>query len=137
MHRLSKHGSELGVYFIGAFLATACNSIAQAFFLKCLCHEGLTVCRFTAIIAAVAVSFCIKFAWDNLLVFKQSRASNIRKSFFFLLSSALITLAYLVIMLAMAAAGASDKSLIVTGWILFGMGYLGKYAIDKRYAFDA
>jgi putative flippase GtrA len=95
------------------------------------------VCRFAAIVAAVAVSFCIKFAWDSLLVFKQSRASNIRKSFFFLLSSALITVAYLVIMFAIAAAGASDKALIVTGWILFGMGYLGKYVIDKRYAFDA
>lgn len=137
MHRLSKCKSELCIYFIGAFAAAACNSISQAVFLTRLCGDGSTVCRFTAIVAAVAVSFSIKFAWDSLLVFKQSRASNIRKSFFFLLSSALITAAYLAIMFAIAAAGASDKALIVTGWILFGMGYLGKYAFDKRYAFDA
>jgi putative flippase GtrA len=136
MYRLGKRGSELSIYFIGAFAATACNSISQAFFLTRLCDDGSTVCRLVAIVAAVAISFSVKFAWDSLLVFKQSRASNIKKGFFFLLSSALITAAYLAIMFAIATAGASNKALIMTGWILFGLGYLVKYAIDKRYAFD-
>lgn len=135
MRHLGRQGSELSIYFIGAVIATACNSVAQKTLLTGFCADKSILCRIAVVIAAVVVSFCVKFLWDNLLVFNKSNNSNVRKGLFFLLSSALITAFYLVIMCAIIAAGASDKILVAAGWILFGLGYFIKYLLDKRFAF--
>lgn len=135
MRYLGKNSTELVLYFIGAFIATTCNSIAQKVFLTSQCADSGSLCRMAAIASALVISFCIKFLWDSLLVFKSSSTSPIRKGFFFLLSSALITCAYLLIMFAIVAAGVSNVALIGMGWILFGLGYFAKYVLDKRFAF--
>ena len=100
---------ELIIYFAGAFIAVACNSFAQKILLLRFCPRADAPCRLTIIVVAVIISFCIKFIWDNLLVFKTSKASTTRKGFFFLFSSVLITAVYLLFMSALTIFGVSDR----------------------------
>jgi hypothetical protein len=39
-------------------------------------------------------------------------------------------------MFLMAISGASDAQLIQAGWLLFALGYLAKYLLDRRFAFS-
>lgn len=93
------------------------------------------LCRLAVIATGVAISFCFKYSWDKLLVFPGSTTSEARKSLVFFLSSSLITSIYLVAMAAIAFSGVSNNVIIQTSWLLFIVGYLVKYVIDRRFAF--
>ena len=70
---------SLCVYFAGAFMAAAFNSASQVMFLKNLCIDKSIVCRMSSVLAATVVGFCIKFLWDNFIVFGNSKVSTSRK----------------------------------------------------------
>ena len=99
------------------------------------CSRTQPLCRIGVVVVAVGVSFVVKFAWDNLFVFRSSRASAKRRGVFFLLSSLLITCIYFAIMAVLAFAGISNLQLVQASWVAFSFGYLAKYFLDKRFAF--
>jgi putative flippase GtrA len=95
----------------------------------------MPLCRLAVIATGVAISFCLKYNWDKFLVFPSSATSEARKSLVFLLSSSLITSIYLIAMAAIAFSGASNNDVVQASWLLFLVGYLVKYMIDRRFAF--
>jgi hypothetical protein len=123
------------IYFTGAMLATICNLALQKSLLSQACMPTESLCRIAVITMAIAISFGFKYCWDNWIVFKGSTTSALKKSSVFLLSSLCITSIYLVILSILAIAGFSNDVLITAGWLLFSLGYLTKYVIDKRFAF--
>lgn len=135
MVQFSPRTRELFLYYFGAALAVSCNTVSQWLLLDRFCPGSMHFCRLAVIAAGVAISFCFKYSWDKLLVFPGSITSEARKSFVFLLSSSLITSIYLVAMAAIAFSEVSNNVVIQVSWLLFLVGYLVKYMIDRRFAF--
>ena len=125
------------IYFSGALLATVCNLALQKTLLSQACKPTDSLCRIAVITMAIAISFGFKYSWDNWIVFKGSTTSSLKKSSVFLLSSLCITSIYLAILSILAIAGFSNEVLITAGWLLFSLGYLTKYIVDKRFAFGS
>ena len=126
---------SLCVYFAGAFVATAFNSASQIMLIKNFCIDKSMFCRMTSVLAAAAVGFCIKFLWDNFIVFGNSKASTSRKGFLFLASSVFITFLYFVVMFCLSLIEVTDTAFAASSWLCFFLGYLLKYFIDKKYVF--
>ena len=137
MLHLPKRHRQPVIYFTGAFLATVCNLALQKTLFSQACSTRDSFCRIAVIAVAIAISFGFKYSWDHWLVFKDSTTSALRKSGVFLLSSIGITSIYLMVMAILAIAGFSNNLLIGAGWLLFSLGYLSKYIVDKRFAFAA
>ena len=135
MRLLNTKFAILCIYFLGAFLSVACNSAAQWALLGWFCSRTQPFCRIGVVVLAVGVSFVVKFAWDNIVVFRSSQASAKRRGVFFLASSLMITGVYFVVMSALAVSGISNLRLVQASWLFFSFGYLTKYFLDKRFAF--
>ena len=135
MPLLIKRYYSLCIYFAGAFVAAAFNSASQIMFLKNFCIDKTLICRMASALAATVVGFCIKFLWDNFIVFGNSKVSSSRKGFLFLASSAFITFLYLVIIFFLSLIEVTDTAFTAFSCLCFFLGYLLKYFIDKKYVF--